>query len=121
MDVLTELLSMSNVVLCLAIVALVWAQRKSLELLFLNKFKKDLTKSQVWTELLMPIWPLVTGALLVLIPGLPIPAMFSVGVGSKMVLGVVLGLVSGKVYRLTKKNILDKIGKSDEDNETPVA
>ena len=119
MEILTELLSLSNILLCLAIVALVWAFRKGLELLFVTKFKKDLTKSLVWNDFLMPLFPLVIGALLMLVPNLPVPETFTVGVGSKMILGVGLGLLSGLVYRLTKKNILDKMGKSDESN-TPV-
>jgi hypothetical protein len=52
-----------------------------------------------------------------LIPQVPIPEMFAGGILVKMVFGLGLGLVSGLVYRLAKKNILDKMGKSDE--ETP--
>jgi hypothetical protein len=117
MDVLAQLLSLSNIVLCLAIVALVWAQRKGVEVLVSKTFKKDLKKSKVWTEFFVPIGPLGTGMLLMLVPQIPIPEMFTGGTLVKMVFGLGLGLLSGLVYRLAKKNILDKMGKSDE--ETP--
>ena len=113
MDLLTELLSMSNIILCLAIVAIVWVQRKGAEI-FANKwFKKDLTKSQVWEEFLVPIGPLSTGAIIALIPFCPVPGVFAAGIGSKIVFGIGLGLMSGLVFRLTKKNLLDKIDKFD--------
>ena len=119
MDVLVQLLSLSNIVLCLAIVALVWVQRKGAELFIsklLSLFGKeyDLKSSQIWTEFLVPMGPLGTGMLLMLIPGIPIPEMFADGMLVKMVFGLGLGLVSGLVYRLAKKNILDKMGKSGE-------
>ena len=70
-----------------------------------------------WQKFLVPIGPLGTGALLTLIPQLPIPEMFAEGMLNRMVFGVALGLISTLVYRLVKKNILDKLGKKDE--ETP--
>lgn len=115
MDVLAQLLSVSNIVLCLAIVALVWMQRKGAEVLALRFFKKDLKQYKLWTELLVPVAPLGVGALLMLIPEMPVPEMFAGGMLVKMVFGVGLGLISGLVYRLIKKNILDKMGKSDEE------
>lgn len=119
MDVLVQLLSLSNIVLCLAIVALVWVQRKGAEI-FVSKlfslFGKEysLKESKVWTEFLVPIGPIGTGMLLMLVPGIPIPEMFSQGSWVKMVFGLGLGLISGLVFRLIKKNLLDKMGKSDE-------
>tara|TARA_Y100000310_G_C20377797_1_gene666568 strand:+ start:109 stop:474 length:366 start_codon:yes stop_codon:yes gene_type:complete len=117
MDVLTQLLSLSNIVLCLAIVALVWAQRKGIEVFVARLLKKDLKKSKLWTEFFMPVGPLGTGALLTLIPQLPIPEMFNGGVGVRMVFGLGLGLISGLVFRMVKQNLLKKMGKPDE--ETP--
>lgn len=114
MDVLAQLLSVSNIVLCLAIVALVWVQRKGAEVLARRAFKKELKNSTLWTEFVMPIGPLLTGALITLVPSLPVPEMFNGGVTVRMVFGIGIGLVSGLVYRLVKKNVLDKLGKSDE-------
>jgi len=114
MNEFSQLFSTSNIMLCLAIVAIVWIQRKGLEVFFKRVFRKNLKKSVLWTEFIMPIGPLVTGALIVLIPQLPIPQMFSGGMAAKMVFGIGLGMISGLVYRLVKKNILDKLSKSTE-------
>lgn len=107
---LTELLSFTNMILCLAIVALLWIQRK-IAVVVAHKFNKKLEDSEVWRELVLPLGPIITGALLMLIPMIPVPAMFAGGVLVKMVFGGALGLISGLVYRLAKKNILDKLGK----------
>jgi hypothetical protein len=114
MDVLTQLLSISNIVLCLAIVALVWMQRKSAEVLVKRFAKKDLKKYPLWEELFIPMSPLVTGSLLALIPQLPIPEMFDGGAGARMVFGLGIGLVSGLVFRIIKKNFFDRLGTANE-------
>ena len=117
MDVLLELLSITNIVLCLAIVALVWMQRKLTEILVLKLFKKDLNSYKIWTDFFVPVGPLGTGAILMLIPGVPVMAMFTATLGAKVVFGLGLGLVSGLVYRLAKKNVLDKLGKTDDSED----
>ena len=117
MDALNQLLSISNIMLCLAIVAIVWMQRKGAEIFTKKVFKKELNSYTIWSEFLMPVGPIVTGALITLIPQLPVPEMFAGGIGSRMVFGIGLGLISGLVYRLVKKNVLDKLGKSEE--QTP--
>ena len=113
MGVLEQILTLSNLILCLGIVALVWIQRRGAEVMA-HKLGKDLKNSEIWTKFLVPIGPLGTGALLTLIPQLPIPEMFAEGMLNRMVFGVALGLISTLVYRLVKKNILDKLGKKDE-------
>ena len=117
-DALVQLLSLSNVILALAIFALVFVQRKTTEVLVLKLFKKDLTKSDVWEKLLVPLGPLGTGGFLAMIPGLPIPDMFAASLGAKFIFGVSLGLLCGLCYRVVKKMLLDKLGAS-EDEKTP--
>lgn len=119
MEVLTQLLSLPNIMLCLAIVALVWIQRKGFEILFKQYLGKDLGKFKLWTEFLMPISPVGTGALLMLIPDIPVPEMFAAGIPVRMIFGVGLGLISGLVYRLIKKNLLEKLGKINPKEESP--
>lgn len=114
MDILAQLLSVSNIVLCLAIVALVWIQRRAAVVFAQKVLKKKLENYTLWTEFFMPLGPLVTGALITLVPQLPVPEMFNGGVTVRMVFGIGIGLISGLVYRLVKKNVLDKLGKSDE-------
>lgn len=119
MDVLTQLLSLENIVLCLAVVALVWAQRKLAELLIPSLTKEGTKAQKWWSEFLVPIGPLGTGGLLMLIPQLPAPEMFSESLISRMIFGLFIGLISGLVYRLVKKNFLNKIGKTEPKEETP--
>jgi len=80
-----------------------------------HKLGKELKTSEVWREFLVPIGPICTGALLTLIPQLPMPEMFMEGTLNRMVFGTGMGLISGLVYRLVKKNILEKMGKKDEE------
>ena len=119
MGVLEQLFTLSNVMLCLAIVALVWAQRTCAEVMIAALGRKlgkawDITKSKVWSEFLVPLGPLGTGGLMMLVPGLPIPEMFSEGTPAKIIFGIGLGLISAHLFRLIKKMIFDKAGKEDE-------
>jgi hypothetical protein len=116
MGVLDQLLTLENVMLCFAIVALVWVQRKGFET-FMYKIGKDITKSKVWKEFFTPLGPLGTGMGIMLLPGVPIPAMFAASMASKAIFGIGLGLVSGLLFRLVKKMIFDRAGKQDEEVE----
>jgi hypothetical protein len=69
-----------------------------------------------WTEFIVPIAPLGTGALIMLIPQLPVPEMFADSMISRMFFGIFLGLLSGLVYRLVRKNIMQKLGNGDSEN-----
>lgn len=100
---INEILSFSNVILSVAVFALVLAQRKSVELFFEHVLQKDLSKSEIWTELLVPLAPLGTGALLMTFPGIPVPQAFSESQAAQMVFGIGLGLLSGLIYRILKK------------------
>ena len=120
MGVVEQLLTMYNLIFCLAVVAIVWIQRKGVEITvktiagWAGK-SWNLKDSKVWTEFLVPLGPLGAGALLTLIPQMAIPEMFATGMLNRMVFGLGMGLLSGLVYRLLKKNLLDKMGKSDEE------
>ena len=116
-DTLLQLLSFSNVILAVAIFALVFVQRKSIELFAEHVLKKDLSKSDVWTELLIPMGPLGTGGLLAIIPGVPVPELFQEGLVARFVFGVGLGLLSGLLYRIIKKMLAAKAGTSKEEKD----
>ena len=113
MGVLDQLLTVENVMLCFAIVALVWVQRKGFEVLMAH-FGKDVKKFKIWTDFLVPLGPLGTGMGVLLLPGIPVPEMFAAGMPSKAIFGIALGLLSTFVFRLVKKMIFDKAGKEDE-------
>lgn len=118
MDVFTQLFSLENVVLCLVVVALVWAQRKLAEL-SIPALTRDGTKAHKWwSEFFVPLSPLGTGALITLVPQLPIPEMFAESSVSRMIFGIFLGLISGLMFRLVKKNFLAKIGQKTKGEET---
>ena len=113
MGVLDQLLTVENIMLAMAIVALVWIQRKGFELL-MARLGKDVTKSKLWQEFFVPLGPLATGVSIMLIPGVPVPEMFAAGMPSKAIFGLGLGLLSGLIYRLIKKMVFDRAGKEDE-------
>lgn len=118
MDVLTQIVSSENIVLCLAIVALVWMQRKLAELL-IPALTADGTKAHKWWgEFFVPLGPLGTGALIMLIPELPAPEMFAHSTVSRVIFGIFLGLISGLVYRLVRQNFMEKIDKKIEEEVT---
>ena len=119
MDIVTQLLSLENIVLCLVVVALVWAQRKLAELLIPALTQPGTEANHWWSEFFVPVGPLGTGALLTLIPQLPVPEIFAGSWVSRMVFGIFLGLISGLVYRVIKKALLDRIGKKVDGEEIP--
>lgn len=110
MDVLSQFLSFSNLILCLVVVGVVWALRKFTELLVSKVAKKDLKEYKLWSEFAVPLLPLCVGALLMLVPALPIPVMFAGGLGARIVFGIGLGLISGLVFRVVKKMFVEKLG-----------
>lgn len=114
MDILNQVLSLENAVLCLAIVALVWALRKSLELSIPALTKAQGKASEWWREFVVPLAPLVSGGLLMLIPQLPVPEMFAGSMPGRAVFGVGLGLLSGTMYRLVKQNLVKKLKERKE-------
>lgn len=106
---LEQLLSLSTLVFCLAIFALVWVQRKGVET-FLPKF----ATTKAWKEFFMPVGPLGTGALLAaLVQTYPYPEMFlNTTWYDRAIFGIACGLLSGLVYRIVKKNVVEKISSS---------
>jgi hypothetical protein len=119
MDVFAQLLVLENIVLCLSIVALVWVQRKLAEMLIPSLLKSGTKAHKWWSEFFVPLGPIGTGGLLTLMPQLPVPEIFAGSLMSRMIFGIFLGLISGLVFRLVKKNFLDKIGPKTNNDETP--
>jgi len=118
MDVFNQLISVENIVLCFAIVALVWFQRKLVELSFPAVLKEGTKLRKWWKSFFIPLGPIGSGGLLTLIPQIPVPEMFADGSVSRIVFGVFLGLISGLVFRLVKKNFINQIGAKKKEDET---
>ena len=105
-DILSQLLTLATLVFSTAIFVLVWIQRRVVEL----AFPKLLTK-KYWSELIVPVWPVGTGGLIAaLISSYPYPDVFKGTWSARCAFGIFCGLFSGFVYRLVKKNLLEKLG-----------
>ena len=122
----SQLITVENILFCLAIYALVFIHKKVMETVG-NKFFPKFISSNIWKEILVPMGPLGTGVILsLIIPSYPFPQLFS-STGAHIIYGLGCGLISGLVYRLVKKNlsgaiksISQKLTKTtpDQDSET---
>lgn len=112
MDIILE--SISTVVFCGVIFALVWVQRKLFEILF-KRFKPSLlerktTASILYKELMLPAGPLGVGGILAMVfRTYPFPEIFASSLEARAFYGVFCGLISGWVYRFVKKTLEHKI------------
>lgn len=106
---LNQLFSFSFLCLCIAIAAITEILRRITEY-FLDKPQVPASKhSKVWTDLLLPIAPFANGILFtLLIKGYPYPDGWTSS-GSRFILGLVAGSLSGLVYRVVKSFLKDKI------------
>lgn len=112
MEILEQFLTFQMLVLCLLIFGLVWMQRKIFELSF-----PQLKLSTWWKEFWVPAGPLGTGILLgIFAAPYPWPEAFAGSWISRAAIGIVCGLLSGFVYKLIWKNLVEKItGKPPEE------
>ena len=119
MDFLTDFLSLSTVVFCLAIFALVWIQRRGVEVIY-PKIKDQTSKlGKIWEGFIIHVLPLLTGGLLGgFISTYPYPDIF-ISASSRAFFGIVCGLVSGFAYRLLKQLIASKLDQKPEDVSGP--
>lgn len=125
------ILSWQFLFFCLGVAAVTFVIRKSVEYFILDNPKLPGNKaSKLWRELLLPVGPVVGGALLSLIATkYPYPEGIN-SVSSRVIFGLVAGLLSGLVYRvitgMLKKNIgsaTDTLGgdvSKDSDNDNGV-
>lgn len=105
-DILTQLLNVSTIVFCLAIFALVWIQRKTVETVF-----PAIVDKKYWREFLVPAGPIGTGGIIAaVVTSYPYPDMFKETWSARTAFGIFCGLFSGFLYRMVKKNIMDKFG-----------
>lgn len=103
MDVLEQFLNMAMVVFSLVIWVLVFAQRKLVEYA-LSKLGKSIKEAKLWRELLLPLGPMGTGAIVAFFAtSYPYPEMFAGSDSGRVFFGIVCGLMSGFIYRLYKQ------------------
>lgn len=106
---LNQLFSFSFLCLCIAIAAITEILRRIAEYI-LDKPQVPASKhSKIWKELFLPIAPFANGILFtLLITGYPYPDGWNSS-GSRFILGLVAGSLSGLVYRVVKSFLKDKI------------
>lgn len=116
LEVLSQLLTVANILFCLAIAGLVQIQRKFFEWVLdkINWFVADvwpkpktawpkLNETKLW-KIMVTAGPLGTGMLMALIlDSYPYPEMFSSG-DARVVFGLGCGLLSGLVWAAVQKN-----------------
>lgn len=95
------LFSWQFLLFCLGIAAVTFVIRKLVEYFVLDNSKLPGNKaSKLWRELLLPIGPVVGGALLGLVAAkYPYPEGID-SVSGRVIFGLVAGLLSGLVYRV---------------------
>ena len=99
---LQGLLSLEFVLFGLALAAITFVLRKFVEY-FLDKPAVPANKTdKLWTELLLPIAPVINGGLLSWgFASYPYPEGFT-SVGGRILFGIVAGLLSGLFYKVVK-------------------
>ncbi len=106
MEIFEQLLTLPNLVFCLAIWALVFIQRKIVETVW-----SGAKTNKYWREIFLPVGPLFSGAGLAaaVSPDLyTFPDMFTT-IWGRLFFGLVCGLASGLVYRMFKKGLKETL------------
>lgn len=100
---LDQLFTIANIVFCLIIWALVWAQRKVTRMAW-----KNAEDNKYYRGLFLPISPLAVGGVLAgLVSSYPFPEDFQ-SFWARVFFGIVCGLISAHVYKIVKKLIQAK-------------
>lgn len=106
--VLQALLSWQFVLFCLAISALVFVVRKFVEYAMENWISVA-KESKFWKELILPILPITLGTVCALLAKkYPYPDGLTT-ISARVAFGLVAGLLSGLVYRVTKASLTSKL------------
>jgi hypothetical protein len=107
--ILTILLSWQFILFGLAVAGVVYVVRILVEY-FIQLAKRDPKTSKFWSELVLPILPVVLGAVAaVKLKSFPYPDGL-VTRGDRIIFGLVAGLLSTLLYRIVKGLISAKIG-----------
>lgn len=107
---LEALLSWQFLLFCLGIAAITFVIRKIFEFAVLDNPKMPGNKaSRLWTELLLPVGPVFTGAIIAFFAKqYPYPSGI-VSASGRILFGLVAGLLSGLIYRVIRGMLKSKI------------
>ncbi len=102
-NILNNLLTVQFIIFCLSLSAITFVIRKLVEFYVLDNPKMPGSKtSKFWTSLFLPIAPIVNGALFgAYMTQFPYPDGIT-SFGSRVLFGLMAGLVSAHVYRVIK-------------------
>lgn len=96
-NLLLQLFALSNLIFCLMVWVLVWAQRKVIAMVW-----KGAETNKWYREILLPLGPIGTGGLLgAFVSEFPYPEGFT-SLAARVFYGVVCGLLSAHVYKMVK-------------------
>jgi hypothetical protein len=115
-SIISELLGWQFVLFSLAIMAVTSVIRKIVEFILESIPTKLVSKTnKIWTELLLPILPVILGAVLgVICVQYPFPMGLSTDSG-RVVFGLVAGLLSGLLYRVIKSILAGKLSTNNSE------
>lgn len=103
-NILTELITVPNLIFCIIIAILVEVQNR-----LIGKLWKNSKTNKIYQEFFLPLGPLGTGAILAgLVSGYPYPEMFASNFWARVFWGIICGLSSAHVYRIAKKFLVKK-------------
>jgi hypothetical protein len=103
MDILDQILNLSNAVFCFVVVILVFIQHKVISIYF-----KKITSSRVYKEILLPLGPIGTGGIMAaLMKNYTWPTDFQT-FWPRVCFGMTLGLLSAHLYKIVNGYIKKK-------------
>ena len=79
---------------------------------FINK----LNSIQFYQKIVLPLLPLILGAIIAIIPGFPFPPEI-ITISSKILLGIVAGSLSGLIYKLFVRGIYGFLSVQPENSD----
>lgn len=115
-NVFEALISWQFVLFCLGIAAITFVMRKLIEFFVLDNPKMPGTRtSMFWRDLVLPIFPIVSGALMgAFIHKYPFPEHLH-STGGRAIFGLVAGLLSSQIYRIMTSVLKNKFGVGADD------
>jgi hypothetical protein len=116
---LTSLFNWQFILFGLAIFAIMYVFRILIEY-FMELVKSDPKKSILWNEVLLPILPVFTGAIVATyLKAFPYPNGLTTR-GDRIIFGLVAGLLSGLIYRVIKSLLYQNVANIVQNAETTV-
>lgn len=120
--VFKAIISWQFILFCLGIAAITFVFKKGVEFFVLDNPKMPGTRtSKFWRDLILPIFPIVSGSLVGLFaPQYPFPEYLHATSG-RVIFGLVAGMLSSTIYRMMTAFLKSKLGVSDVEDATSTA